>query len=124
MHYNIIVLDDIKKGKVIINMTTGAIRITKKGQVTIPKNIREKLKTSTIYFDVVDDVVTVKAVKDVAGSLNRYAKNVTPGTSMLQIKEKAWEVATHEKAGERAGCGHPWPGCPEPGPAAAGRFHR
>jgi hypothetical protein len=40
-------------------------------------------------------------VKDVAGSLNRYAKNVTPGTSMKQIKEKAWEVATHEKAGEK-----------------------
>jgi AbrB family looped-hinge helix DNA binding protein len=101
LHYNIIVLDDIKKGKVIINMTTGAIRITKKGQVTIPKNIREKLNANTIYFDVVDDVVTVKAVKDVAGSLNRYAKNVTPGTSMKQIKEKAWEVATHEKAGEK-----------------------
>jgi len=82
-------------------MTTGAIRITKKGQITIPKNIREKLNANTIYFDVVDDVVTVKAVKDVAGSLNRYAKNVTPGTSMQQIKEKAWEVATHEKAGEK-----------------------
>jgi AbrB family looped-hinge helix DNA binding protein len=83
-------------------MTTGAIRITKKGQITIPKNIREKLNANTIYFDVVDDVVTVKAVKDVAGSLNRYAKNVTPGTSMKQIKETAWEVATHEKAGKKS----------------------
>lgn len=83
-------------------MTTGALKITKKGQVTIPRAIREKLKTSTIYFDVVDDVIMVRAVKDVAGSLREFAKNVKPGTSMKQIKEKAWEVATHEKAGKKS----------------------
>jgi AbrB family looped-hinge helix DNA binding protein len=79
-------------------MTTAAVKITKKGQVTIPKEIREKLRTSTIYFDVVDDTIMVKAVRDAAGSLHAYAKNVKPGTPMKQIKEKAWEVAAYEKA--------------------------
>ena len=82
-------------------MMTGAVRITRKGQVTIPKEIREKLDTSTIYFDVVDDTIMVKAVRDAAGSLHQYAKNVKLGTSMKEIKERAWEVAAREKAGKK-----------------------
>lgn len=78
-------------------MTTGAVTITTKGQVTIPKEIREKLKTRTIYFDVVDDTIMVKAVRDAAGSLHQYAKNVKPGTPMKEIKERAWEEAAREK---------------------------
>jgi len=83
-------------------MATCAVKITKKGQVTIPREIREKLKTSTIYFDVVDDTIMVKAVKDAAGSLHQYAKNVKPGTLMNEIKEKAWEVAVREKARKKS----------------------
>jgi AbrB family looped-hinge helix DNA binding protein len=83
-------------------MTTGAVKITKKGQVTIPKEIREKLKSSTIYFDVVDDTITVKAVRDAAGSLHQYAKNVKPGTPIKQMKERAWEVAAYEKTGKKS----------------------
>ncbi len=79
-------------------MTTGAVKITKKGQVTIPKEIREKLKTNTIYFDVVDETIMVKAVRDAAGALHQYAKNVKPGTTMREIKERAWEAAAIEKA--------------------------
>jgi AbrB family looped-hinge helix DNA binding protein len=83
-------------------MTTAAVKITKKGQVTIPKEIRERLKTSTIYFDIVDDTIMVKAVRDAAGSLHAYAKNVKPGTPMKQIKEKAWEAVAHEKARKKS----------------------
>jgi len=83
-------------------MTTSAVKITNKGQVTIPKEIREKLKTSTIYFDVVGDTIMVKAVRDAAGSLHQYAKNVKPGTPMKEIKERAWEVAAREKAGKKS----------------------
>jgi len=78
-------------------MMTTAVKITKKGQITIPKEIRKRLKTSTIYFDVTDDTIMVKAVRDAAGSLHAYAKNVEPGMRMKQIKEKAWAAVTHEK---------------------------
>ena len=78
-------------------MTTAAVKITQKGQVTIPREIRDILKTNTVFFEVVDNMVVVKAVRDAAGSLSEYAKNVKPGTPMKKMKEGAWEEAVREK---------------------------
>jgi len=83
-------------------MTTAAVKITRKGQVTIPKKIREKLKANAVYFEVEDDMVMVKPVRDAAGSLREYAKNVKPGVSMKQMKDRAWEVAVREKTGKKS----------------------
>lgn len=82
-------------------MTT-ALKITSKGQVTIPKEIREKLKTDTVYFEMADDNIVVKAVRDAAGSLSEYAKNVKPGISIKQMKDEAWETAVREKTGKKS----------------------
>ena len=78
-------------------MITAAVKITSKGQVTIPKIIREKLHASAVYFEIVDDTVVVRPVKNVAGVLREYAGNVKTGTSMKKIKDRAWEVAIREK---------------------------
>jgi len=83
-------------------MTTAAVKITRKGQVTIPKEIREKLKANAVYFEVEDDMVMVKPVRDAAGSLREYARNVKPGVSMKQMKDRAWEVAIREKTGKKS----------------------
>lgn len=83
-------------------MMTTAVKITQKGQVTIPKEIREKLKTDAVYFEVEGDMVIVRPVKDAAGSLKQYAKNVKPGLSMKEMKEKAWEEAVREKTGKKS----------------------
>jgi AbrB family looped-hinge helix DNA binding protein len=83
-------------------MTTTAVKITSKGQVTIPKEIREKLKANAVYFEVEDDIVMVKPVRDAAGSLREYARNVKPGVSMKQMKDRAWEVAIREKTGKKS----------------------
>ena len=83
-------------------MTTAAVKLTQKGQVTIPKEIREKLKSNTVYFEVEDDTVMVKPVRDAARSLNEYAGNVKPGASMKQMKDKAWEVAVSEKTSRKS----------------------
>jgi len=83
-------------------MTTAAVKITRKGQVTIPKEIREKLKANAVYFEVVDDTVMVKPVRDAAASLSEYAGNVKPGVSMKQMKDRAWEVAVREKTGKKS----------------------
>ncbi len=79
-------------------MTTAAVKITKKGQVTIPKEIRQILKTNTVYFKVMDDTVIIKEVRDAAGSLSEYAKNVKPVLTMKKIKDMAWEDGVREKA--------------------------
>jgi len=83
-------------------MTTAAVKITRKGQITIPKEIREKLKADSVYFEVVDGIVMVKPVRDAAGSLKEFATNVKPGASMKQLKDKAWEVAVREKTGKKS----------------------
>lgn len=82
-------------------MTTVAVKITSKGQVTIPKKIREKLHAYAVYFEIVDDTVVVRPVKSAAGSLSEYAKNAKPGISMKKIKDRAWEVAIREKASKK-----------------------
>jgi AbrB family looped-hinge helix DNA binding protein len=83
-------------------MTTTAVKITRKGQVTIPKEIRERLKSNAVYFEVEDDIVMVKPVRDAAGSLREFAGNAKPGASLRQMKDKAWEVAVHEKTGKKS----------------------
>ncbi len=83
-------------------MTTSAVKITRKGQVTIPKEIRDKLQANAVYFEVKNDIVMVKPVRDAAGSLREYARNVKPGVSMKQMKEKAWGEAIREKAGKKS----------------------
>lgn len=83
-------------------MAKAAMKITKKGQVTIPKEIRERLKATAVYFEVIDDDVVVRAVKDAAGSLSEYSGNAKPDVSMKQMKDRAWEEAVREKAGKKS----------------------
>lgn len=83
-------------------MTTTAVKITRKGQVTIPKTIRDILKANAVYFEVKDNSVIVKPVRDAAGSLREYAGNAKWGVSMKRMKDDAWEVAAREKAGKKS----------------------
>lgn len=61
-------------------------KISKKGQITIPKSIREKLKiekAGAVLFLVEDNEVKLKGVPGVqaeqlAGSLKKYAKEYVP----------------------------------------------
>ncbi len=78
-------------------MITGAIKITQKGQVTIPKEIRNRLQTTSVYFEVVNDDIVIRPVKDAAGSLSKFAKNAKPGMSIQEMKNMAWEEAVNEK---------------------------
>jgi len=83
-------------------MTTAAVKITGNGQVTIPKEIREKLNANSVYFEVEDDTVIVKPVRDAAGSLSEHAGNVKPEVTMMQMKDRAWEVVVREKTGKKS----------------------
>ncbi len=83
-------------------MTPATVKITRKGQVTIPKEIREKLNASAVYFEVENDIIMVKPVRDAAGSLSEYAGNVKPGVSMKRMKDRAWEEAVREKHGKKS----------------------
>lgn len=76
-------------------------KITRKGQVTIPRKIREKLNSEVIEFDIMENNnIVVRPVKSVAGSLSSYAKKRSG--SFGEIREKAWEKVVRERYGKKA----------------------
>ena len=42
-------------------MATRAVKITRKGQITVPKEIREKLKATAVCFEVIDGDIVIRA---------------------------------------------------------------
>jgi AbrB family looped-hinge helix DNA binding protein len=74
-------------------------KITRKGQVTIPRKIREKLGADVVEFEWIDGVVTLRPVKSVAGALQGYAG---AGVPFGEARERAWEEAASERNGKKA----------------------
>ena len=74
--------------------TEKTVKISSKGQITLPRLFREKLKTDLVRIIADQDSIKIEPVKDVSGSLKGYAKSYKP---FKQIKEKAWEEAVSEK---------------------------
>ena len=80
-------------------------RISKKGQITIPKPIREKLnieKEGSVLFLVEDGEVKLKGVPGakpeiLGGSLKKYAKKYIP---LNEIRENIKGNIANEAAGE------------------------
>ena len=80
-------------------------RLSKKGQVTIPKAIREKLNIDGeggVLFLVEDDEVKLKGIPGgeidkLAGSLKKYAKTYVPLEKIrTRIKGKISDAAARE----------------------------
>ncbi|TYB97845.1 MAG: AbrB/MazE/SpoVT family DNA-binding domain-containing protein [Kosmotoga sp.] len=72
-------------------------KISKKGQITIPKEIRNELNSDYVEFIKEGDRIFIKkipSVEEMAGSLNKYAKN----KSKTGLKEDdAWSEHVKEK---------------------------
>jgi bifunctional DNA-binding transcriptional regulator/antitoxin component of YhaV-PrlF toxin-antitoxin module len=78
------------------------MKVSSKGQVTLPREVRRILGSDVVTYDVKDGRVLLLPVKDVGGCLKAYAGQKTAGTPFHKAREKAWEKAAREKAG-RAG---------------------
>jgi len=74
-------------------------KITKKGQVTIPRKIRERLDSQVVEFAIVGDDIVMRPVKSVAGSLRSYSKK--GAVAFKEAREKAWDEAVKERYGEK-----------------------
>jgi len=61
--------------------------ITQKGQVTIPKVIRNRIKSRVIEFIMDDDHIEIKPIQSVAGSLSRFAVTYTP---IEEVRQSVW----------------------------------
>jgi len=70
-------------------------KITSKGQVTIPKKVRDVLESNTVEFIISEDSVIVKPVKSVGGALAKYATKHVP---MREVRKKVWKEVADERA--------------------------
>jgi AbrB family looped-hinge helix DNA binding protein len=78
-----------------------AVKITQKGQVTIPRKIREKLGSEVIEFNIVKDQIIIRPLASVAGSLSAYGKKES--IPFTEAREKAWDEISREKYGKKTG---------------------
>jgi len=53
-------------------------KVSGKGQITLPKSIREKLGSSLVRIVAGDDCVRIEPVRELGGSLKAYAKTYVP----------------------------------------------
>lgn len=68
--------------------------ITARGQVTLPRRVREALDSRMIEFDIQDNVVLVRPVRSVAGSLARYARKYHP---LAEVRTEVWKEVARAK---------------------------
>ncbi len=72
---------------------TEVMKITKAGQVTVPKIIREILKTDNIAFEITDNKeIHLIPITSVAGSLSDFAKNGDEDFNAIRVK--SWNSQT------------------------------
>ena len=77
-------------------MAVKVMKVSSKGQVTLPREVRRVLGSDVVTYDVKDGRVLLLPVKDVGGSLREYAGK-SP-SAFQRAREKAWEEVAREKA--------------------------
>ena len=71
--------------------------ITSKGQITIPREIRNILDSKTVEINVADGEVRIRPVRSVAGALAKYAEG-KEAAPFSKVRDQVWEeVARGEK---------------------------
>ena len=68
-------------------------KLSSKGQLTIPKAVRERLGTGLVRLISDDHGVRIEPLADVAGSLKRYAKTYV---ALDEARESAAQAATSD----------------------------
>lgn len=68
-------------------------KLSSKGQITLPKAIRERLGSQLVRLISDDDGIRIEPLPDVAGSLKRYAKNYVP---IDEAREGAAQAAIND----------------------------
>jgi AbrB family looped-hinge helix DNA binding protein len=71
--------------------------ITSKGQITIPRAARQALNSTTVDIEVQGNLVILRPVQSVAGSLASYQHGVE---NFEDIRSKVWQEVADEKAGK------------------------
>lgn len=71
-------------------------KITSKGQLTLPHDVRKVLNTNTVEIEVTEGKVLLTPVRSVAGALSKYAAGEK---SLAGIRDKVWQEVVNGKKG-------------------------
>jgi AbrB family looped-hinge helix DNA binding protein len=71
-------------------------KVTSKGQVTIPKEIRDLLDSDIVEFEVENERVVLRPVKRVAGKLSSYGN-----PALIREEPAAWRDAVRDAREDR-----------------------
>ncbi|RJX26909.1 MAG: AbrB/MazE/SpoVT family DNA-binding domain-containing protein [Desulfurivibrio sp.] len=72
-------------------------KITSKGQLTLPRHVREALDTDTVEIEIIGGKVVLRPVRSVAGVLAKYASGEIP---LQEVRDKVWQEVADD-AGKR-----------------------
>jgi len=81
-----------------MTMLEKLVKVSSKGQITLPKAVRDLLQTDVVRIVVEAGKVRIEPVRDVGGSLHQYAKQYVP---LEKAREQAWEGAIRDKYARR-----------------------
>lgn len=73
-------------------MLSHTTKITSKGQITLPKAVRDFLHSDMITFEMVGNHVVIKPLHTVGGSLKQYQKNI----SFQKARDDAWNEVVRD----------------------------
>jgi bifunctional DNA-binding transcriptional regulator/antitoxin component of YhaV-PrlF toxin-antitoxin module len=74
------------------------LKISSKGQITLPQAVRKTLASDVIQLVMENGLIRIEPSADQAGTLKQYAKRRIPPR---QARDKAWKGAIREKYGRR-----------------------
>jgi bifunctional DNA-binding transcriptional regulator/antitoxin component of YhaV-PrlF toxin-antitoxin module len=63
------------------------VNISREGQITLPKEVMEKLKSDVLRIVITDEGILLEPVHDVGGSLKQYATRIIP---IEEARDQAW----------------------------------
>lgn len=64
------------------------IKITKKGQITVPAEYRKKLKNNVVEVYIEDEKLVIKPVQELGGILYQYAMKDKPIDKIMEMENK------------------------------------
>jgi bifunctional DNA-binding transcriptional regulator/antitoxin component of YhaV-PrlF toxin-antitoxin module len=81
-------------------MISKTLSIGSRGQITLPKKLRDLFKTNTIVLELVDNQhAVISPVPDVGGAISEFKKETD--FSFDEIRNNAWIDSTKAREGQR-----------------------
>jgi bifunctional DNA-binding transcriptional regulator/antitoxin component of YhaV-PrlF toxin-antitoxin module len=72
-----------------------AAKISSKGQITLPRQVRQVLNSNIVELEIVGKKIMLAPVNSVAGALAKYAK--PDSTPIDEIREQVWREVARER---------------------------